>query len=411
MLAVELVSTGTELLNGSQTNTHARQLAELLKPLGFDLRRDVTVPDEGEAISDAVRQALHRVRVVFVSGGLGPTSDDITREAVAAVLNRSVVLDERWAKVIQYRIERAGRSFTDSAKRQALVVDGAKTLSNPVGFAPGERIDVEGDKVLFLLPGPPRELLAIVDKHVVPWLKENLDIHTGYQESILMLTGMGESNLATEFAKSSFPPPGIDVGYCSRLGELEVRLSSTTHDLSEAVRFVSRLAGESVYALSRMGLDACVADVMSRFMHTFAVVETATGGELIRALSGQPEACRKLVGGLVVLDHETLIRELAIDRMLIAEHGVASDVVVRRMAEAVRIRLNASIGVAIGGPILCPGSNDERQDDVAWVAVHDGTTVVSVYCNLPRDAEIRRVLAAKMALNQIRLFLQNMSSR
>lgn len=411
MLAVELVSTGTELLNGSHINTHARQLAESLKPLGFDLQRDVTVRDDVEAISDAVRQALHRVRVVFVSGGLGPTSDDITRDAVASVLSRSVVLDERWAKVIQRRTERAGRSFTESARRQALVVDGAETLSNPVGVAPGERIDVDGGKVLFLLPGPPGELLAIVDKHVLPWLKENVDIHTIRHEAILMLTRMGESDLATKFDKASFPPPGIDVGYCSRPGELEVRLSSATDDLSEAVRFVSGLAGDSVYALSRMGLDACVADAMSRFIHTFAVVETATGGELMRALSSQPQARQKLVGGWVILDHETLIRELAVDRMVIATHGVASDVVVRRMAEAVRIRLKASIGVAIGGPILCPGLNDERRDGAAWVAVHDGTTVVSVCCSLPRDAESRRVFVAKVALNQIRLFLQNMSPR
>lgn len=407
MHAVELVSTGAELLNGSRVNTHARQVAESLKPLGFVLCRDVTVPDDLDAIADAVRGALQRVPLVFVTGGLGPTTDDVTREAVAKVLGRSVVLDQRYARILQRGFEKAGRPFTESAKRQALIVEGSETLSNPMGLAPGQRLELGDGRRIILLPGPPRELCAILDKHVLPWLQETFEFAQTQDESILMLTGIGESDLATMFEEVSFPPPGIDIGYCSRPGELEVRVSSDTKDVADAVGTIRAVAGNAIYAESRVGLMACVARIMMGSTHTFAVAESATGGELIRLLSTEPESLQKLAGGIVLPDHEVLIRELAVSREALAKHGVASEVMVGRMAEAVRIRFGATVGVAIGGPLRHPSLQDERQHGLVWVALHDGKRHIVANTSLPGDAEFQRARAARFALNQIRLFLQN----
>ncbi len=130
MHAAELVSTGAELLLGARVNTHARQLAESLKPLHVAFQRDVTVRDDLDVIAESVRDALSRVDLVFVTGGLGPTRDDITRDAVAKMLDRSVVLDDAYSRIIERGYERAGRPYTESAKRQALIVEGAVTLSN-----------------------------------------------------------------------------------------------------------------------------------------------------------------------------------------------------------------------------------------------------------------------------------------
>ena len=407
MHAVELVSTGAELLNGSRVNTHARQLAEMLKPIGFTLCRDVTVPDDRGAIADTVREALDRVQIVFVTGGLGPTTDDVTRDAVADVLGRSVVLDEGYARILKRGFEKAGRSLTESAKRQALVVDGAETLPNSVGLAPGERLDLEHGKKIILLPGPPRELFAIVEQHVIPWLKETYACERSLNEAVLMLTGIGESDLATLFEEISFPPPGVEVGYCSRPGELEVRVSSATQDVKDVIDAIRAVAGHAIYAESRMGLMACVAGLMASSTHTFAIAESATGGELTRLLSTEPASWQKLLGALVLPDHEVLLRELAVSRDLLMEHGVASQAVVCRMAEAVRVRFGATVGVALGGPIRNPVLGDNRRHGSVWVALHDGKQAVAASTSLPGDTEFQRTRATHFALNQIRLFLLN----
>ena len=225
---VELVTTGTELLIGRTVNRHAFVLGDRLRAIGLNLVRDTTVCDDNSAIHEAIQSALVRADVVFVSGGLGPTSDDITRDVLAAFLGRKIVCDPGALEAMTARYQKLGRVVTEQARRQALVIEGACVLSNSVGMAPGERIEL-GDKVLFLLPGPPREFLAILEQHVLPWLRETAG-GAPVAERLFLLCGIGESDIANRLEKAGFNPAGVEIAYCAAPGRIEVRLTSLAGD-------------------------------------------------------------------------------------------------------------------------------------------------------------------------------------
>lgn len=229
---LELVSIGNELLSGRTVNTHAQTLGALLAPLGIRLMRDTTVPDEPALIRSAVREAFGRVDIVLVSGGLGPTPDDITREALAQFAGCGIVSDAAALADLtaKYRRRDPERVITAAAARQALVLEGAEVLLNPVGIAPGERLEVAGGKTLFILPGPPAEFEGVLKTHIVPWLRGKFGAGAVRPERVLQTGGIGESDLITLFEANGFPPPEITACYYPGGGRVEIRLSSEPED-------------------------------------------------------------------------------------------------------------------------------------------------------------------------------------
>jgi len=225
-IQAELISIGNELLSGRTLNTHVRDLGAALDGIGLQLVRNTTVPDEIPVIGSAVKEALARTDLVFVSGGLGPTVDDITREALALLLDRKIVLHRPTVAIMAERYAARGRGMTPAAERQALVLEGAVVLPNSVGAAPGERIDLPAGKFLFVLPGPPNEFNAILNEEIVPWLK------TRYAEArpklvrIVRTRGIGESDIVTLLEAAGFNPPGIALGFYPAMGRVEIRLAA-----------------------------------------------------------------------------------------------------------------------------------------------------------------------------------------
>ena len=225
-IQAELISIGNELLSGRTLNTHGQDLGASLSAIGLQLVRDTTILDELENIGSAVGEALNRVDLVFVSGGLGPTVDDITRDALAKLLNRKVVLDQPTVEYLAGWYEKRGRAITLAATRQAQVLEDAFVLPNSVGAAPGQRIELREGKILFVMPGPPKEFNAILREEVIPWLKVRYIGARPKLVRIIQTKGIGESDIVTILENAGFQPANIDLGFYPGMGKVEIRLTA-----------------------------------------------------------------------------------------------------------------------------------------------------------------------------------------
>ena len=222
----ELISIGNELLCGRTLNTHGRDLGAALTAMGLQLVRDTTIPDEIHAIGAAAEEAVTRTNLVFVSGGLGPTVDDITRDALAKWLKQKIVLDQPTVEYLKEWYEKRGRTISLAATRQAKVLETAVVLPNSAGAAPGQRIELAGGKVLFVLPGPPNEFNAILDEEIIPWLQERYAHVRPRLVRMVHTTGIGEADIVTILERENFQPPGIVLGFYPAHGTVEIRLTA-----------------------------------------------------------------------------------------------------------------------------------------------------------------------------------------
>lgn len=222
----ELISIGNELLSGRTLNTHGQDLGTALAAIGLQLVRDTTIPDDIPTIGSAIKEAMGRVDLVFASGGLGPTVDDITRDALGRLLERKIVLHLPTVNHLKGWYQKRGRTITDAGKRQALVLENSAVLPNSVGAAPGQRIDLSAGKTLFVLPGPPNEFNAILSEEIVPWLQDRYTDARPRLVRIVHTKGIGESDIVTILEKANFQSGGIDLGFYPGGGKVEIRLSA-----------------------------------------------------------------------------------------------------------------------------------------------------------------------------------------
>ena len=229
---VELISIGSELLSGRTLNSHAQTLGAALTKVGLSLSRDTTIPDEIETIQSAVREALERTDIVVVRGGLGPTSDDITRDALAGFCGCRIVMSPAALAALHQRFKERGRVINQAAERQALILEGAETLLNSAGMAPGERLRLPGNKTLFVLPGPPNEFSAVLNDHIVPWMKRQFKDAVPLELRVLTTQGIGESDIVTRLEAANFQPLDVTLGFYPGGGKVEIRLSAVRENLT-----------------------------------------------------------------------------------------------------------------------------------------------------------------------------------
>ncbi len=229
---IELISIGSELLSGRTLNSHAQALGAALTTIGLRLSRDTTIPDEIKTIQSAAREALERTDIVIVSGGLGPTSDDITRDALAGFCCRRIVMSPVALAALHQRFKERGRVVNPAAERQALILEGAETLLNSAGMAPGERLSLLENKTLFVLPGPPNEFSAVLNDHIIPWLKGQFKEAVPLELRVLTTQGIGESDIVTRLEAAKFRPLDVTLGFYPGGGKVEIRLCAVKENLA-----------------------------------------------------------------------------------------------------------------------------------------------------------------------------------
>ncbi|RFU37335.1 nicotinamide-nucleotide amidohydrolase family protein [Actinomadura logoneensis] len=368
-MRVELVTVGDELLLGDTVNGNAAWLGRRLAERDVEVTRSVVVGDRLEEIVQAVRDGLDRADAVITTGGLGPTSDDLTRDALAKAAGVGLVRDPALERRLRDRVAAAGRTLQPMALRMADVPEGARTLANSAGSAPGLCVDLPGGPV-YVLPGVPFEMHAIMDEVVLPELAERAGLPEVARRT-LRTAGLWESVVAARLAPVE-AMPGVTLAYLPDPAEVRVRVTAAGDDpaalLAEAEGRVRELLGDAVYGAEDETLDRVVHRLLAERGATAATAESLTGGLIGAELTRMPGSSATFLGAVVSYATGLKHRLLGVDEALLAAEGAVHPEVARQMAEGVRDRLGASYGVAVTG-VAGPEPQDGRPVGTVYVAV------------------------------------------
>ncbi|MBU3664596.1 MAG: competence/damage-inducible protein A [Chthoniobacterales bacterium] len=405
-MQAEVINTGSELLLGLVTNTHLGYLAGELEPYGITIARQVCVPD-GPPIRDALDSALDRADLVFATGGLGPTTDDITREAAAELLGLPLLPDEHILSGIRERFARRGLPMADRVARQAMVPVGAEILPNPHGTAPGLYFSpsvLGGRKArhLLLLPGPPRELRPMVNDHVLPKLRSVLPPSSLRERRIYRLTGIGESQVEERIGKELEERGDLEVGYCARPSEVDFRLIGPPDIIASVDSRVRTAMGEWIYSDGEP-LENAVVGLLRERKLTLALAESCTGGTLAGRITNVPGASEVFLAGYVTYSNKEKQRALGVPHDLIEAHGAVSEPVAVAMAEGARRISGADAALSTTG-IAGPGGGSETKPvGTVFVALAaKGHETVVRRCYFPLDRATFKHMATSAALDLLR---------
>lgn len=409
-MRVEIVTIGDELLLGLTVDTNAAYLARALGALGVEVVRRSTVPDEPDAIAAAVREALDRTGAVITTGGLGPTSDDMTRPAIAAVFGRALHEDAAIVAQIEERFRQLGYAMPARNRVQAMVPEGALVLENRHGSAPGLWIEDERGRWVAMLPGVPREMRGMVHDVIVPRLAELV----GANPPVILsrterTTGIGESALAERLGAGDREIEGLPLAYLPGWTGVDLRVTvrglprdEAERRIAAAVTAIAARAQRFIYGEDEADLAAVVLELCrDRGLH-IATAESCTGGLLGARLTSVPGSSDVYVGGVVAYDNRVKRELLGVREETLREHGAVSEAVAREMAAGARGALGAEIGVAVTGIAGPGGGTPAKPVGTVWIAVQvNGETRASgrVYTG---DREEIRQRSAQSALDLVR---------
>ena len=413
---IEIINTGSELLLGRVLNTHQQWLCRHLADLGYTVDRQVAVPDTGRDIQQAVREALGRADLILVTGGLGPTSDDVTRDLIAELLQRPLREDAAVVAVIEGFFAQRQRPMPARTRVQALVPEGAVVLPNAHGTAPGLLIEVSPNPFrergqtswLVMLPGPPRELHPMFREQVVPQLRQRLPLEGEFVCRTLKTTGLGESFVEEKIATPLQPwvAAGLEIGYCARVGEVDVRFVArgpgAAQTVAEAEHLVRALMPQHIFGEDDDQLEAVIVRRLTERKQTLALAESCTGGFLAHRITNVPGASAVFLAGLVTYSNEAKQRLLGVQAETLAAHGAVSEPVAREMAEGARERNGADYALAVTGIAGPAGGTPEKPVGTVFIALATAQKTVVLHPVNRFDRETFKYVTSQQALELLR---------
>jgi nicotinamide-nucleotide amidase len=411
-MRAEVVAVGTELLLGDIANTNAQTIGRELARLGVDCLVHTAVGDNVERIAEAIRAALERADAVVVTGGLGPTQDDVTREAIAALTGRPLIRDEELIGAIRARFERMRRDMPESNLRQADRPEGSTSIPNPVGTAPGLLVEHDG-KVIYAVPGVPSEMETMLSAHVLPDLARRSGEAASIVSRVIRVGGMAESAVAETLGPtwSRLGAGDVTMAFLAGGGEVRVRLtakapseSAANERLNQVEAEVREALGPAVVGSGDETLELMVSRLLDERGWTLACAESVTGGLVAARITELPGASAMFRGGVVAYATDAKASALGVDPTLIDEHGVVSGPVARAMAAGVRESMDADVGIATTG-VAGPTELDGVPVGTVVLAVSGPLGDADREVRLPGDRTTIRRIASGAALNLCRLYL------
>jgi nicotinamide-nucleotide amidase len=417
-MVAEIISVGTELLLGSTVDSDSAYLGRTLAALGIDLYFKQTVGDNLDRAVVALQLAASRAELIVTCGGLGPTEDDLTKEAVARALDDELVLDPVSEEQVRAVFARRRMPMVESNLRQAMIFRSGRAIPNDHGTAPGALLE-KGGKTVICLPGPPRELIPMVEGFVVPYLTERLGAGRQVLRSrVLRTIGIGESTME-ERVRDLLATRNPTVAPLAHLGEAHLRITAKAASEAEAEALIApleaelrRRLGDAIYGTDEHTLEEAVVDLLAERQRTLAVAESVTGGLLGARLTNVPHSSDVFLGGLITYTNAAKRELLGIPSELLDRHGAVSDAVARQMAVGVRQRFGTALGVGITGLAGPGGGTEEKPVGLVFVGIAAADRVEArEYRFLGSRGDIRQ-RAATVALEEIRrTLLDTVSSR
>jgi len=407
-----ILAIGSEMLTPFRVDTNSLFITERLNAIGYDIRLKAVVGDDVDELAEVLRAADVWADLIVITGGLGPTEDDVTRDAVARVYDMPLEVDEAIVDRIRDRFARRGMTMPDINRRQAMVPRGAVVLENPNGTAPGLWIE-HGRAAIVLLPGPPREMKPMLEGVVRDRLAPRSGT-AGLFRRVLKITGRAESDVDAQaqptYAKWTSNPVPISTTILAVLGQIELHLTAQAANpdaahaaLDAAVLEMQHVLGPSVYSTDGRSLEGVVGDLLRQHALTIAVAESCTGGLLASRLTDVPGSSDYVERGVVCYSNRSKTELAGVPSALIAEHGAVSEPVARAMAEGIRSRAGTNIGIGITGIAGPGGATPEKPVGTVSVAVIvDDETRVRTF-QFIGGREMVKFQAAQAALNMTRL--------
>lgn len=397
-LRTEVINTGTELLLGAVLNTHGAWLGRELLKYGLRVNRQMTVPD-GDSIRDTLAESVKRADIIILTGGLGPTSDDLTREIVSELFQLPLSLDEKAMSVTRAYFQKRGIPMAASNVRQAMVPEGAEVLDNPNGTAPGLFLPPsESRPALFLLPGPPSELYPMFECEVVPRLKVLCEQDGIVIPELLTIrtSGIGESLLHEKVDALLGKIAGLEVGYCARPGEVDVRLIGGEEAVACGRNIVREYVSEYIVNETGEALEQTLVKALSAKGWKLSTAESCTGGLIAGLVTGAPGASSVFGFGWVTYANEAKTQELGVSPTILDSVGAVSREVAVAMAEGALRASGADVSVAVTGIAGPDGGTPDKPVGTVWIAwaQKDGCTVAKrkFYPGQQREIFRRRVV-------------------
>lgn len=399
-MTIEFITIGSELLAGLTLNTNTFYVGEKLADVGLSLDRQIAIPDDHDVIVSTIQESLARADWIIVSGGLGPTNDDITKKALARVFNRQLVFHDDILAMLKERYARSGRPINPHLETQAVQPSGADFIPNDVGTAVGIVLQ-EGGRTLVAVPGVPREMRPMIAKYIVPKIAEAARVQS--KSLMWSTTGWPESRLYDALQQLIADNPQVTVAFLpSELG-VRLRFSASGPDRAHTLAHFADAArpriADALYAERDLGLEEVVADLLVASKRTVAVAESCTGGLIAKRLTDVPGSSAYMLAGFVTYSNEAKIRDLGVPASLIETHGAVSEPVARAMAHGAIARTGADIAIAVTGIAGPGGGTAEKPVGLVWLALSrkNGNTD-SRELRLMGDRELIRVRAAQAAL-------------
>jgi nicotinamide-nucleotide amidase len=405
-MQIEIVTIGNEVLSGRTVDTNFAWLARELERASVQVLWHTTVGDTAERIGEALKRALERADGVVMTGGLGPTPDDLTRKAVATALARPLQLDEAVLAHVRERAKRSGRRLPSSIESMALLPRGAEAWISPAGAAPGILV-LQGEKPVILLPGVPQEMEALALDRVIPWLRQR----TGRAIETFTLRTLGafESQLHEVIGALPQDWPGASLAYLPSYFGVDLRVTVAGADPA-AVREVAEraylelkgLVGPLVYAEGDRSMEEVVGEALLARGWRVATAESCTAGLLGKRLTDVPGSSRYFDRGFVSYSNEAKVELLGVSEADLAGHGAVSAPVAEQMANGARHRAGVELGVAITGVAGPGGGNDEKPVGTVFIALSSPEGVAVRRFHFPGTRATVRERSVQTALDLVR---------
>jgi nicotinamide-nucleotide amidase len=409
-LNIELIMIGNELVSGEIADANAFFMANALTERGFSVTRVSMVGDQEGQIQDALLQSRDRAEAVIVSGGLGPTSDDLTTPAAAKAFGESLVLHEESLEQIRERFARGGMEMPRSNEKQAVFPASAEIIPNPVGTAPGFCLKSRG-KAIFFLPGVPRELQHLFRETVLPRLERERKGNIHYRARTLKIFGLTESAIADRLSGIRAEHFSATLAYLPRYPENHVKIIVQGSDLEEVKRNLAelervireKLEGR-VFAVDRETLEEIVGRLLKERQATLAVAESCTGGLVAHRMTNIPGSSEYFERGVVVYSNQAKTELLQVPKELLAELGAVSAPVAEKMAEGMRHLSRATIGLAITGIAGPAGGSADKPVGTVFIALSGPDGTASRRYQFWGDRDQVKMISAQTALEWVRRY-------
>ena len=403
-----VISIGNELLNGKTTNSNAAYIGRQLADLGIALGQIITIRDEAPHIEAALKLGMSNYDAVIVTGGLGPTHDDITRKTVASFLNTELVLNEAALAKIEGLFQARGREMPPINRQQALVPKTASLLENPLGTAPGLHIE-EQDTHIFLLPGVPREMQEILTSSVLPILSKHLE-QSPPNIHLYRTTGIFESKLY-EICLTHFEQfPQYEIAFLPKFTGVDIRVAERgpAEMYREFESGLINIAGKYIYSQEDEEIEAVVGRMLAEKGLTLSLAESCTGGLLSHRLTNIPGSSAYYLGGVNAYSNDVKMDLLGVSAASLEAHGAVSEVVAGEMAAGIRQRIGSSIGISTTGIAGPGGATDTKPVGLVCIGFATESSLKTRQFTFGKDRKLNKDWSAQAAIEMLRRYLRGL---